>query len=199
MNLFDENSVPLNWSIIIVNSEEILIWIFIVVKNHFPSYMTGFIKSDKERIWKLRNHCILHWNIDVICEIVVLFINSWFWLWLWGFLHLFWILIITDHWFVHFVCSAYLRHSVVLWVHLLICCHKSFFSSRDDNRCNWWLLIHFYLIVLTDKHQVDFWGNNFLNLNIYFFVLNKGNVGNKSLDGSMDVFDSICQIFLLFF
>lgn len=151
MNLFDKNSVSLNWSIIIVNSEKILTWILIMVQNHFSSNMTVFVKSNKEWIWKLRNHCIFHRNIDVICNIVILLIDSWFWLWLWRLLHLFWIFIITDHWFMHFVCSAYLGHPIVFWVHLLVCCHKSFFTSWSDNGCNW-LLIHFDLIVLTDKH-----------------------------------------------
>lgn len=110
---------------------------------------------------------------------------------------MFGIFVITDNWFMHFICSTCLWHSVVFWIVFLVCCNEGFFSLR--NRHCAWLLFNLYLIILADHHQIDIRNNNLFLLNLNFFLFSKWNVWNQSFYCSVNVLDSICQVLLFIF
>lgn len=137
-----------DWPSIIMCSHKVFITLFIVIKYHFTLNMRILKKT---HIKTIRQFCycnILHWFINIIGYIINLFIDSKFWLW-WIF-HMFWVFIIAHDRLMHFICSTYFWHSIMFWVVFLVCCHKSLFALR--NRYCIWLLLYFYLIILTDHH-----------------------------------------------
>lgn len=172
-----------------------LIVLFVMVKNHLSCYMTVLHKSNLKSIRQRWHNHVIHRLVNVIWHIFVLFVDSQ--LRLWWLFHLLWVLIITDHRFMHFIGSACLGHSIMLWIVLFIRCHKSIFSGGS------WicgrLFFNLNLIVLADEHQFDIRSNNFLDFMFYFFIFGKWNVGNNSFDSAMNVLYSIVEILLFFF